>query len=51
MGSRQVNLQEKAGEINRAICGKGGGSPEMIQGTAQCTRQTLTAYFKEGTKA
>jgi alanyl-tRNA synthetase len=51
MGSRQVNLQEKAGEINRAVCGKGGGSPEMIQGTARCTRQALTAYFKEGTKA
>lgn len=50
MGSKRVNLREKAKEINNAIHGKGGGAPEMIQGTARCTRQELIAYFGDKTQ-
>ena len=45
IGSKSVNLREKGKEINAAIHGKGGGAPEMIQGTAQCTRREIRAYF------
>lgn len=45
IGSKSVNLREKGKEINAAIHGKGGGAAEMIQGTAQCTRREIRAYF------
>lgn len=45
IGSRHVNLREKAKEINVALHGKGGGAPEMIQGSAQCTRREIRAFF------
>lgn len=35
MGSRSVNLRSAGREINAGIKGKGGGSPEMIQGRAE----------------
>lgn len=35
MGSRSVNLRAAGREINAGIKGKGGGSPEMIQGRAE----------------
>ena len=35
MGSRSVNLRSAGREINVGIKGKGGGSPEMIQGRAE----------------
>lgn len=35
MGSRSVNLRSAGREINAGIKGKGGGSPEMIQGRAK----------------
>lgn len=34
MGSRRVDLRRCAGEINRLIDGRGGGKPQMIQGSA-----------------
>ena len=41
IGSRHVDLRAKAKEINAALEGRGGGAPEMIQGTAKCTRRTI----------
>lgn len=35
VGSRSVNLRSAGKEINAGIKGKGGGSPEMIQGRAE----------------
>lgn len=45
IGSRHVDLRAKAKEINAALEGRGGGAPEMIQGTAKCTRRTIRTYF------
>lgn len=40
IGSRSVNLRNAAKEINAGIDGRGGGSPEMIQGScAGCTEK------------
>lgn len=47
LGSRTVNLRERAKQINGALHGKGGGAPEMIQGSAQCTRREIRAFFGE----
>lgn len=46
IGSRHVDLRAKAKEINAALEGRGGGAPEMIQGTARCTRRAIRSYFK-----
>ena len=45
MGSGSVNLRERAAEINRAIGGRGGGSPEMIQGSASKSRTDIQNFF------
>lgn len=46
MGSANIDLRAKSKEINAAISGRGGGSPEMIQGSAKAVRATLEDYFK-----
>ena len=45
IGSRTCDLRTKAKEINAAIGGRGGGRPEMIQGSCTATRQQIEAYF------
>ena len=45
IASRQVDLRAGAREINAAISGRGGGSSEMIQGSASASRQSIEAYF------
>ena len=45
IGSRTCDLRIKAKEINAAIGGRGGGRPEMIQGSCTATRQQIEAYF------
>lgn len=45
LGSRTVDLRAKSKEINAAIAGKGGGSAEMIQGTANADEAAIRAYF------
>lgn len=45
MGSANVDLRAKAKEINAAISGRGGGSPEMIQGSAGLSRKEIEKYF------
>lgn len=46
LGSKQVNLREVIRDINSALSGKGGGSPTMVQGTMNCTKEQITNYFK-----
>ena len=46
MASKTVNLREKSKEINAALCGKGGGSPEMICGSACATKEEIENYLK-----
>lgn len=46
IGSRHVDLRKMAKEINSAICGKGGGTPEMIQGRAAAGRQMIQKFVE-----
>ena len=45
IGSRTVKLRAWAKEFNAAVGGKGGGSEEMIQGTAKATAETIRGFF------
>ena len=45
IGSRSLDLRSLAKEINAAIGGRGGGRPEMIQGSCTASRQEIEAYF------
>ena len=45
MGSAHVDMRAKSKEINSAILGRGGGSPEMIQGSAKAARADIEKYF------
>ncbi len=47
IASNSVDLKPLIKEINAAICGRGGGSAEMIQGSAAARRNEIEAYFKE----
>lgn len=42
IGSRHVDLRARSREINAAIQGRGGGSPEMIQGSCRATQAEIT---------
>lgn len=44
LGSRQENLREFLRGFHERFPGKGGGKPEMVQGTVQGSREELTAY-------
>lgn len=46
MGSADIDLRAKSKEINTAISGRGGGSPEMMQGSAKATKSEIENYFK-----
>jgi len=46
MGSRSVPLRSRAKEINTALCGKGGGTDEMIQGSLKASRVQIEEFFK-----
>ena len=41
MGSKTVDLRAAAGEINKALCGRGGGKTEMIQGSCSADKETI----------
>lgn len=45
MASRHVDLRVLSKEINSLLCGKGGGSPEMITGKAACSAEELSSLF------
>ena len=45
IGSRKVDLRSLSKEINAAIGGRGGGRPEMIQGSCTADRKQIEAYF------
>ena len=46
IGSRRVDLRSAAKTINAGIAGRGGGRPEMIQGSASATAEEIEAFFK-----
>ena len=45
IGSKSVNLKEKAKEICTALNGRGGGRQEMITGTAKADKEIVYNYF------
>lgn len=45
LGSRSINLRAQAAAFNTALHGRGGGSPEMIQGSVQAARSHIEAWF------
>ncbi len=45
IGSRTADLRSMTKEINAAIGGRGGGRPEMIQGSCTASRREIEAYF------
>lgn len=46
IGSRRVDLRAQAKAINAAISGRGGGRPEMIQGSAEASAEVIQSYFE-----
>jgi alanyl-tRNA synthetase len=46
MGSAAVDLKSASKQINAALGGKGGGTPQMIQGSCTAIEQTIRAYFE-----
>ena len=46
IGSRTRDLRSLAKEINAAIGGRGGGRPEMIQGSCTASQREIEAYFQ-----
>ena len=47
LGSRRVDLRALAKRFNAAVGGKGGGTPEMIQGRASASAETIRAFVME----
>ena len=45
MASSSIDLRTKSKEINQQICGRGGGHPQMIQGSAFTDLKTIKEYF------
>ena len=46
LGSTGVDLQAASRELLEGIRGRGGGSPEMLQGSAAATRAEIEAWFE-----
>ena len=47
IGSRTVDLRKASKEINVGISGRGGGRPEMIQGSASAQPGEILAFLTE----
>ncbi len=45
MASKSVDLRAKSKEINQHLSGRGGGHPQMIQGSAFVDLKTIKEYF------
>ncbi len=46
IGSRHIDLRKAARDINAAIGGRGGGRPEMIQGSASETKEIIQKFVE-----
>jgi len=45
IASQSVNLREEIKKINAALCGRGGGSSVMVQGSFSTTKSEIEGYF------
>ena len=46
IGSRHIDLRKAARDINSAIGGRGGGRPEMIQGSTSETKEMIQKFVE-----
>ncbi len=46
IGSKSVDLRAASKDINKALAGRGGGTPEMIQGSIAASAEAIKQYFK-----
>ena len=46
IGSRRIDLRSAAKAINAGVSGRGGGRPEMIQGSAAASEQEIASFFE-----
>ena len=47
IGSRSQDVRPIAKEMNGALNGRGGGKPEMVQGSVACKKTDIEAYFEK----
>ena len=47
IASKHIDLREKSKDITAALCGRGGGSAELLQGNATASENEARKYFKE----
>lgn len=47
IGSRSMDLRSFVRELNEAFAGRGGGKPEMVQGSLQGTEKALRVWIQE----
>lgn len=47
IGSKNVNLREMVRELNETFSGRGGGRPEMVQGSLKGEEKELRVWMKE----
>lgn len=47
IGSNCVDLSAMTKEMNHALSGRGGGTQSMLQGSVQCRRTEIEAYFSK----
>ena len=45
IGSRHLDLRRAAKAINAGISGRGGGRPEMIQGSAKAAEEKIRSFL------
>ena len=45
ISSEKINLREISGDINKSLLGRGGGRPNMIQGSISAGRAEIEKYF------
>lgn len=45
MGSRQIDMRAFVKEFNTGFAGRGGGSPEMVQGTAKGDPKMMQSWI------
>lgn len=46
ISSRSIDLRSMSKEINSSLSGRGGGRPEMIQGSFGCTLDEIKSFFE-----
>ena len=47
IGSRTMNLRNLVQELNQQFAGRGGGKPEMVQGSLKGTENELRAWIQK----